>query len=137
MKKTIIILFITVIFIIATLASNDSIPIKYVDGCEIDLDKNGESDLALIVESSHGQELIALMRSKGNYKAFLLYEKCNRMNLSCKYGTFLIETSAGKGEKKRKKVKTNGVYLLLSQPESAKIAFYWDENKFKKLWIAD
>jgi hypothetical protein len=137
MKQIIKYILFTISIISLILASNETIPLKYISGCQIDLDKNGETDLALILESSNGSELIVLMRSEGTYKSYLLFEKCDFMNLSCNYGFDLIETSTGKGKRKERKVKTNGTYLLLSKPESSKIAFYWDNNKFQKIWLAD
>lgn len=117
--------------------SNKAIPLKYISGCQIDLDKNGELDLAFIIESSNGSELIVLMRKEGRYKSYLLFKECDHMNLSGNYGFNLVATNAGKGKLEKRKVKTNGTYLLLSKPESSKIAFYWDKNKFQQVWLAD
>ena len=115
--------------------TSKSIPVKYISGFEIDLDLNGKSDIALLVDNSNGCELIVLMRINEGYKSYLLFANCENMNLSCNYGSTLTETTAGKY--KGRKFTTNGTYLLLSQPESSKIAFFWEKNKFQEVWLAD
>lgn len=109
-------------------------PPKNISACEIDLDKNGETDLAFVIQNSEGCKLIVLMQINGAYKAFLLFNRCENMNLSCNYGYSLKETTTGNLE--GKEFKTNGTFLLLSNPESSKVAFFWTGNKFKKVWIA-
>jgi len=123
------------IFIVKLLSNPiESLPIKFISGCEIDLDKNGEADLALLIESSDGCKLIVLMKFNGIYKSYALFDNCNMMNLSCKYGFELRETSTGNS--KGKIYNTNGTYIVLSQPEGSKMAFFWSKNKFKQIWIS-
>jgi len=112
-------------------------PLKYIASCELDLNNDGDPDIAFLVETLKGRELIVLLRTKNGYKAFLLSRGKPNMYLSCHFGKYVEETLAGKGEKKGKVYKTNGTYLKLTQPEGSSVAFFWNNNTFQEVWTSD
>ena len=42
-------------------------PLKYISGCELDLNNDNEVDIVLLVETTRGRELIALMNAPSGY----------------------------------------------------------------------
>jgi len=135
-------IFIVILLILFTIPScfaeiPSGLAIKYIEGCEIDLNNDGELDIAILFESSKGCELVVLIRTKEGYNSYLLNKGGANLRLSCHYGKTIKETSVGKGEGKSKIYKTNGKYIVLSQAESSAVAFFWVNGKFKKVWISD
>ena len=111
------------------------IPLKYIGGCEIDIDNNKTIDLVLLLESSNGWELLVLRRLDSGYKVHQVTTGKTNMNLQCKFGTRVNETRAGKSAGRVHT--TNGTYLLLSQPESSSVAYFWKNNGFIEVWTSD
>jgi len=109
-------------------------PLKYISSCEIDLNNDGQPDIALLVETLLGQELIVLLRTNSGYNAFLVSKARPGMYLSCHFGRTVQESKALDGEKT---YKTPGAYLELHQPEGASVAYFWDGYRFKEVWTAD
>ncbi len=112
-------------------------PMKYISSCEIDLDNNNASDIALLVETVRDRELIVLMKGDKRYEAFLLTTGKKGMLLSCHFGKYVKETSAGRGKKEGKIFETLGTYVKLKQPEGATVVYFWHKNSFKEVWTAD
>ncbi len=112
-------------------------PIKFVEGCEADFDGDGKSDNALLIEDSKAVKLIILLNNNISNSITLFKTDSNLLRLRCVYSSELIGTTAGQGDKNKKKIHINGKYLMLFQPESSKIAFYWKDGKFNKLWLSD
>ena len=65
MKKCIVYVCLITVFIILSLnafaQTGTGAPLKYISSCEIDLNNDDEPDIALLVETIKGQELIILM----------------------------------------------------------------------------
>ena len=113
-------------------------PLKYINSCEIDLNGDSESDVALLVETVRGRELIVLLKAAAGYSAFVLATDKPSMYLSCHLGKTVTETVAGLGHKTMGKVyQTPGAYLELSEPEGARLAFFWNGTGFQEVWTAD
>lgn len=112
-------------------------PVKYISSCELDLNNDNRPDLALLVETSKGRELIVLMRNESGYNSFLVSKGKPDMHLSCHFGKSIKETPAGKGKEKRKVYQTLGTYIQLTQPEGSSVAYFWNGKGFKEVWISD
>jgi hypothetical protein len=113
------------------------VPIGFVSGCEIDLNADGVSDSALLIHTSHGYELVVLMRVREQTKSYIVNSSQSKRFLTCEYGKQIRATSIGKGKDKGTIYQTNGTYLLLTQPESSSAAYFWLKDKFKEVWISD
>lgn len=131
-------------FIIITSCSTNAIsqtgsgsPLKYISSCEVDLNNDDEADIALLVETLRGRELIVLMKTDKGYDAYGLFKRASSMHLSCHFGKFIKETPAGKGDKEGRTYKTPGTYIRLGNPEGPAVAYFWDGSAFKEVWIAD
>lgn len=141
MKKCII--YISWIIILSSFNSNSfsetgrGLPLKYISSCELDLDNNSEPDIALLVETIRGRELIILMKIASGYNSFVVSRGKPDMNLSCHFGKSIRETSAGKGKKQGKVYETPGTYIQLTLPEGSSVVYFWDGNGFKEVWTSD
>jgi hypothetical protein len=102
----------------------------------LDLNNDREPDIALLVESLEGPQLIVLMQTEKGYDAYVLSRR-QGMYLSCHFGKFIKETSAGAGKKEGRTYETPGTYVQLSQPEGAAVAYYWNGRGFTEVWTAD
>jgi hypothetical protein len=107
----------------------DGFPIAYVSGCEVDLNKDGINDNAVLLHTSNGYELIVVMRFIDNSKSHILYRSRELTYLSCRYGRQIKETVSGNEEKRGRIYDVNGPYLALVQPEVSTVAFFWSEGK--------
>jgi hypothetical protein len=136
--KRLIFTFLILAFIGGTSPTQSStgsgLPLKYISSCEIDLNNDGKPDIALLVETSLGRELIVLMRTGNGYKAFLISNVPQTMHLSCHFGKILKESEAFNNPKV---YETPGTYIKLHEPEGAAIAYFWNGSSFTKVWIAD
>jgi hypothetical protein len=112
-------------------------PLKYISSCELDFNNDGEPDIALLVETLRGRELIVLMKTAKGYNAFVPYKGGHQMHLSCHFGKSVKETQAGRGKKTEVFHKTPGTYIRLYQPEGAAVVYFWDGSDFKEVWVAD
>ena len=115
-------------------------PLKYISSCEIDLNNDGISDIAFLVETVRGRELIVLIRTDNGYTSYLVSEGKSNMYLSCHYGKYIKETSAGKVNKEENKIhETLGTYIKLTQPECCSVAYFWNKNtnSFQKVITSD
>lgn len=141
MKKCII--YISWIIILSSFNSNSfsgtgsGLPLKYISSCELDLDSNDEPDIALLVETVRGRELIVLMKTTSGYNAFVVSRGKRDMDLSCHFGKSIRETTAGKGKKQGKIYETHGAYIQLTLPEGSSVVYFWDVNGFKEVWTSD
>jgi len=129
-----------ILFINAALfgSSGAGTPFKYISSCEIDLNDDDRCDLAMLIETIEGRELIVLLRMEGGYEAFLLSRNIDEnCHLSCHFGSTISETEAGDNSEARRQFEVPGAYLTLYQPEGAAIAYFWDGNGFMDIWISD
>lgn len=119
------------------LESNDW-RLRYVTGCEIDLNGDFETDITMVVETSRGRELIVLIRTAEGYNAFVLSKVEPYMDISCRIGKTVTETKVFSEDGSSGKVfQTPGAYLQLSEPEGASVAYFWNGSGFSEVWIAD
>jgi hypothetical protein len=61
-------------------------PLKYISSCEKDLNNDNEPDIAMLVETIRGRELIVLMRTGNGYNTFVVARDKANMFLSCHFG---------------------------------------------------
>lgn len=108
-----------------------------VSSCQLDLNNDQQEDIALLVPTSAGWDLIVLLNTNEGYDTFVVSQRNPRMELSCHFGSTLRETSAGPGRRRGRTYHTNGTYLLLAQPEGAKVAYFWKGSSFQEVWTAD
>ena len=128
---------ILVIFSTSFTEAGRGMPVKYLSSCELDFNNDDKPDIALLIETIMGREVIVLMRNTDGYKAYVLTTGKQDMYISCHFGKEIKETMAGKGEKKVKIHKTNGTYLQVIYPESSSVVYFWKDNKFKAVWTSD
>ena len=112
-------------------------PLKFISSCNLDLNNDGSDDIALLVETDSGRELIILVRKPEGFDAFLISNVAQYEYLSCYYGDSLQETSVGKGNKKGRVFKTPGAYVELAHPEGPSRAYFWNGKDFTEVQIAD
>ena len=110
-------------------------PLKFLSSCEIDLNADSKVDIALLVDTVRGRELIVLINTGKGYSAFLLSSGTQFSILSCKFGPTVKETTAY--PLKGRVFKTNGTYLELGQPEGASVAYFWSKGGFQQVWTSD
>ncbi len=136
----VLVLFFLVIGAVKSVGSEEGAgsPVKVVSSCGVDLNRDGVSDIALLIERVKGRELIVLMTNKRGYNAFVLSrEMPNNMELYCRLGKYIKETEAGPGQRTPKYHKTLGTYLELVQPESSSVAYYLTGKGFKEVSTSD
>ena len=109
-------------------------PLKYISSCEIDLNNDDQPDIAFLVETLLGRELIVLLRTDKGYNAFLVSKNAEGMYLSCHVGNTVRESEAFDDPKV---YKTPGAYLELYLPEGAAAAYFWNGSGFTEVWTAD
>ena len=111
-------------------------PVKYISSCDIDLNNDGASDIALLIETIRGRELIVLIKTSNGYEPFLMSDIDN-MNLSCHFGKTITETKAGIGKRSGKIHNTQGTYIKLTLPEGSSLVYFWNGVGFEKVWTSD
>ncbi len=109
-------------------------PLKYISSCELDFNNDGQPDIALLVETLLGRQLIVLMRTEKGYNAFIVSRGKQGMHLSCHFGKTIRESNAFSNPKV---YKTPGTYIQLHEPEGASVAYFWNGFGFTEAWTAD
>lgn len=109
--------------------------LEVLQKCELDLTNDSKPDLATVVKTQLGQQLIVFVAGKDSYEPIPVTSKVDGMTLSCVRGDSLSETRTGNTMSRN--VKTNGAYILLAQPEGAAVAYYWNNRKFSEIWTRD
>jgi hypothetical protein len=139
MKKSIVSLFsLLIISCVSTEAysfTGNGDPLKYISSCELDFNNDNEPDIALLVETLIGRQLIVLMKTTDGYNAFVVSREKPDMHLSCRFGKKIKETVAGRA--KGKVYETPGTYVQLTQPEGSSVAYFWNGKSFKEVWTSD
>jgi hypothetical protein len=113
-------------------------PLKYISSCELDLNNDNQTDIAMLVETVRGREVIVLLTVQPNvYKAYVIpvEQATPNIYMNCRFGKFIKEFSGGK--KKGKAYTTPGTYIELFQPESSARAYFWDGKGFKEVLTSD
>lgn len=113
------------------------LPIDFVGGCEVDLNADGNLDMALLINTTKGYDLIVLMRFKTALRTFIVADANSKTFLSCHYGKKVKGTDAGPGKRDGKIYKINGAYLKLTQPETSSSVYFWSKDMFKEVWLSD
>jgi len=111
-------------------------PIAFVGGCDVDLDKDGDDDSVLYINSERGYELIAIMRLKEGMKTYLLNRSNSLRHLKCQYGFRIKETDTDR-KKQGKVYEIDREFVALLQPESSEVAYFWQDGEFKEVWLSD
>lgn len=111
--------------------------LKYISGCELDLNGDNNADITLLLETTNGRQLIVLLSNSKGYNAFILSKDKPNMSLSCHFGKSIKETAAGKGKKDGREYHTLGTYIQLKQPEGSSVVYFWHQNGFKEVWTSD
>ncbi len=109
--------------------------IKYISSCEIDLNNDGVPDVALLLETATGRQLIALLKTAKGYDGYVVATDKPNMYLSCHYGK-TVTASKAIGEKDIT-YKTPGTYLKLTLPEGSSAVYFWNGNGFTEVWTSD
>jgi hypothetical protein len=117
--------------------SENGIPIKCLNSCEADFNSDNKQDIAILIETKIGWELIVLIRNGSSYKPYVLAKGKQDMKMSCHFGMEIKETIAGEGKRKVRIHKTNGTYLQIIYPEASSVVYFWKDNKFKEIWTSD
>jgi hypothetical protein len=116
----------------------DGMPLKYLSSCEIDLNVDGEADIAMLVETVRGWELIALMKTAVGYDTYVVSDDKDGMYLYCYYGftvtEFPFDDTLTVAERT---YKTPGTYLELVYPEASAVAYFWNGSGFTEVWTSD
>jgi hypothetical protein len=116
----------------------DGVPLKYISSCEIDLNGDDEADIAMLVETVRGGELIILLRSGDGYETYVIYCDRESVYLSCSYGKeFVGYSDTDTTGESRKTYETPGAYLELYRPEVASRAYFWNGSGFKEVQTTD
>ena len=119
----------------SSMAGAGGVPLKYISSCEIDLNGDDVLDIAILVETVRGQELIVLLQTEKGYDSYLLSDDKPGMFLSCHFGETVAETKAGNGAGRT--FETPGTFIELAQPEGASVAYYWNSSGFSEVWTSD
>lgn len=110
-------------------------PIAYLSSCQADFNGDQKIDIALLFETDLGREAVVLMRTTEGYNAILLNDSLPaNMFMSCGTGSRVRGTTE---DGQQVEVETPGAYIVLYQPESAAMAYYWDGTEFNYVWISD
>jgi hypothetical protein len=112
-------------------------PLKYISSCELDLNNDGEADIAFLVETLRGREIIILLKKDTGYTAYRIPAIASSMYLSCHFGKSIKETEAGKKGGAAKIHTTPGTYIQLQEPEGSSIAYFWNGSGFTEVWTSD
>ena len=112
-------------------------PIVFVSGCDVDLDKDGDYDSVLFINSERGYELIAIMRLEEGTKSYVLNRSDSLRYLKCQYGFRIKETNTGNGKKQGKVYEIDREFVSLLKPESSEVAYFWQDGEFKEVWLSD
>jgi hypothetical protein len=137
--------FVIAAYLVCTMmisGSDCGTPLKYISSCELDLNGDGLSDVALLFETQRGRELLVLLRTDDDYEAHLISRKVpENMFLSCQCGKTIKGTSAGQGKDVERESQilhqTPGAYIKLYYPEGSSIAYFWNGRAFDELWLSD
>ncbi len=137
MKYFIACLVLSTILLASIATAEDGVPLKYLSSCQIDLNNDSEADIALLVETVRGNELLALIKTPQGYSSYVVSKDKPNMNLSCHYGKTVTETAAGRGKAASKTYTTPGAYVRLKQPEGASVVYFWNGKGFTEVWTSD
>ena len=119
--------------------ASNATSLEYVYGCEIDLDGNHKDDLVILLNTRLGRKLVINMyKDPSSFFGYQIQDDISGMHLECMYGKIVRETAAGKGEKTPKDIVIpHGAYIVLSLPEASSVAYFWENGKFRSVWLAD
>ena len=112
-------------------------PVKFYKGCEVDFDNNGFTDVAMLVQTTKGVELMVIMKNKSGGRAFLLHEGSGLPRLSCRYKESVNAIVQIVGENKKAPHTINAHVIVMIRPEAATWLYYWEGNGFSELWLSD
>jgi hypothetical protein len=125
---------------VSTAAGQSSPPstsaIKLLASCQLDVTGDKLPDVAMLIETRRGLELVALVADATGYRqAAVLFRPEYPGELSCRVGRRVRETKAGGGS--GQVVATPGGFIELVYPEQSSVAFVWDGQHFIEVWTSD
>ncbi len=121
--------------VLSAVDSTTARPVILVSSCQLDLNGDQIADIAELIDSQRGRELVILLRTDSGYTAITFPETLStEFELSCVQGVLIRGYTDG-GEMVERKAP--GAYLILVQPESAAFAYFWNGNAFELVWISD
>lgn len=116
-------------------------PVRFYEGCEADFDGNGFTDVAMLVNTSRGVELIVIMKNMDDGRVFLLFESdepvSKSLHLSCQYEVSVDAIVQVVGENRKSPHTINANVIEMVYPEGAAWIYFWKENGFSDLWLSD
>ena len=118
--------------IAATVTGNS---LKYISSCEIDLNNDGIPDVALLLETQTGRQLIVLLKTPNGYNGYVAATDKPDMYLSCHFGK-TVTASKAVGEENITYT-TPGAYLKLTLPEGSSAVYFWNGSGFTEVWTSD
>ena len=99
--------------------------------CEIDLNQDSQTDLALLVESQKAKQLFALIKTAQGYQSHLLKTTSMGATMACNLGKSVQQSSTG--HTKDPLIKVPRAFIQLSEPKTPSIFFYWNRGKFEEV----
>lgn len=110
----------------------DGIPVKFTSGLEADFNHDGLNDVAMVLETSEGQQLMVMMNNGNGYKTHILKKLQSNMVLSCYYDRIVKGTTDK--NKEYKEYESSGANIKLKQPEGSAVVFFWNGKGFTEIW---
>ena len=120
----------------------EGLPLGYAGGCSLDLDRDGERDMAMLLTAGQGREavtsLVVLLARGDGYEARVPARDAGAVLLTCHYGDTVTESGVAAEEGREPDIhEINGPYLRLTLPESFSAVYYWREEAFVEVVTAD
>ncbi len=112
-------------------------PLAFLGGCRMDFDRNGQEDLAMLLDTGNSVNLVLLQEEYGGYNAEVLAYDTGQMLLTCHFGESVMAYPEEEGDSELVELSINGPYLRLTLPESTSMVFFWQDNAFHRAWTAD
>ncbi len=102
--------------------------------CKIDLNGDKFDDFVFLIQ---GWKVFVLLTNGQNQTNLHLIKDLGKFkpNLHCIKGDFVTETTVGRRKGRKFKVPT-GTFFEIGWPESAAVAYYWENGSFKEVWTS-
>jgi hypothetical protein len=136
MKRTILFCAILYMIFVTNVFSNnytlDGKNLKYIYGCECDLNADGEKDIIIYIETEGKYLLLALLKKNNEYKTFILSSSNKLAKIECRYGPVIEQLN-----KKENKFKYGwkggaGPYIAAVYSESLVESYCWNGSNFEE-----
>lgn len=116
----------------------EGLPLAYSGGCFLDLDGDGTRDLAMLLETNRGRDLLVLMARGDGYEAYVVRSDVGNLLLTCHWGESVTESPVVAEEGREPQTyEINGTYLRLTLPESSSAVYFWRDGGFIEAVTSD